>query len=148
MRPLLLSSSLVTAATITLLAQTVGSLPDESKQKLLPSCTISGRVVTAAEGIPLKSAHVMLIEENAGRDPWCQSQFPVSKPTGGYRSSTEPSMDTEAAILVLGLSVCASSCPSGGVKQCVKCFKVGLQDIGQKFGHAFLERLLFGLYFL
>ncbi|HKW26083.1 MAG TPA: carboxypeptidase-like regulatory domain-containing protein, partial [Terriglobales bacterium] len=54
-------------ATITLAAQAVSPESDQSKQNL---CTVAGRVVTAAEGTPLKSVHVMLTAENPGRrDP-------------------------------------------------------------------------------
>jgi hypothetical protein len=41
--------------------------PEQSKQNL---CTVAGRVVTAAEGTPLKSVHVMLAAEKPARgDP-------------------------------------------------------------------------------
>jgi hypothetical protein len=66
MRCVLLLAATITAA-ITLAAQAVSPQPDQSKQNL---CTVAGRVVTAAEGTPLKSVHVMLTAENPGRrDP-------------------------------------------------------------------------------
>ena len=66
MRSAFLLAAIITAA-IALAAQTTAPLPDQSKQNL---CTVAGRVVTAAEGTPLKSAHVMLAAENPARgDP-------------------------------------------------------------------------------
>lgn len=63
MRYALRLAAIVTAA-ITLAGQAGGPQPDQSKQNL---CTVGGRVVTAAEGTPLKSAHVMLMAEHAER---------------------------------------------------------------------------------
>src|SRR6185437_8411894 len=40
--------------------------PNQATQNL---CTVAGKIVTAAEGTPLKSAHVMLMAENSGREP-------------------------------------------------------------------------------
>jgi Carboxypeptidase regulatory-like domain len=66
MRYALVLAVIITAA-IALAAQTTAPLPDQSKQNL---CTVAGRVVTAAEGTPLKSVHVMLAAENPARgDP-------------------------------------------------------------------------------
>jgi hypothetical protein len=66
MRYALVLAAIITAS-ITLASQAVSSQPDESKQNL---CTVAGRVVTAAEGTPLKSARVMLMAENSGqREP-------------------------------------------------------------------------------
>jgi protocatechuate 3,4-dioxygenase beta subunit len=66
MRSVLLSSAVVLTAAITLSAQAKSPQPSQSKKEL---CTVAGRVVTAAEGNPLKSAHVMLMEQNAAREP-------------------------------------------------------------------------------
>lgn len=35
----------------------------------LPPCTVSGRVVTTAEGSPLKSTYIILVEEHGGNEP-------------------------------------------------------------------------------
>src|SRR5437660_5020696 len=43
--------------------------PDSSEQKQVAPCSVSGRVVTAADSTPLKSAHVYMREENPGREP-------------------------------------------------------------------------------
>ncbi len=53
----------VLATTANLLAQS--SAPPGSKRPDDAPCTVSGRVVTAAEGFPLKSARVLLIPEHA-----------------------------------------------------------------------------------
>ncbi len=63
MRCALLLAAITTAA-ITVAAQVAAPQPDQSKQNL---CSVAGRVVTAAEGTPLKSAHVMLMAEHAER---------------------------------------------------------------------------------
>jgi len=65
MRYALVLAAIITAA-ITLAPQVVSPPPDQSKQNL---CTVTGKVVTAAEGTPLKSAHVMLMAENPGSEP-------------------------------------------------------------------------------
>ncbi len=55
------------ALVIASMAQTPasGSAPADKKQP--DPCTVSGRVVTAAEGAPIKSARVGLVEHDAGR---------------------------------------------------------------------------------
>ena len=63
MRYALVLAAIITAA-ITLAAQSAAPQPNQSTQNL---CTVAGRVVTAAEGTPLKSVHVMLAAENGGR---------------------------------------------------------------------------------
>ncbi|HEV2116837.1 MAG TPA: carboxypeptidase-like regulatory domain-containing protein [Terriglobales bacterium] len=65
MRSVLLLSVVVTAAIISAVGQAAASQADQSKQNL---CTVAGRVVTAAEGTPLKSVQVMLTAENPGRE--------------------------------------------------------------------------------
>ena len=65
MRSVLLLSVVVTAAISSALGQAAASQADQSKQNL---CTVAGRVVTAAEGTPLKSVQVMLTAENPGRE--------------------------------------------------------------------------------
>ena len=55
------------------IASSANSLPAQrtlpSKPKQEPPCTVAGRVVTAAEGNPLKSAYVILIQEHGGTEP-------------------------------------------------------------------------------
>jgi protocatechuate 3,4-dioxygenase beta subunit len=65
MQPMLLLAMIVVAA----LAQTTApphDKPDENSRSL---CTVSGRVVTAADGTPLRSAHVALRPELSGPHP-------------------------------------------------------------------------------
>src|ERR1039457_399948 len=42
---------------------------EKSAEKQAQLCTVSGRVVTTAEGAPIKSARVMLVQENAKNRP-------------------------------------------------------------------------------
>jgi len=68
MRPKLLLATIVAAA-LSSPAQTTApphGKPDEDSHSL---CTVSGRVVTATEGVPLKSAHVLLQPEVSGARP-------------------------------------------------------------------------------
>ncbi|HKC70851.1 MAG TPA: carboxypeptidase-like regulatory domain-containing protein, partial [Terriglobales bacterium] len=58
--------AVVITASITLAAQSAAPQPNQATQNL---CTVAGKIVTAAEGTPLKSAHVMLMAENSGREP-------------------------------------------------------------------------------
>ncbi len=64
MRYILLALAIASAAN-SLPAQR--TLPSKPKQE--PPCTVAGRVVTAAEGNPLKSAYVILIQEHGGSEP-------------------------------------------------------------------------------
>src|SRR5579872_1734909 len=66
MRSVLLLSALITAVAVNLLAQAAAPQPSPPKQEL---CAVAGRVVTAAEGTPLRSAHVLLIAERTGLEP-------------------------------------------------------------------------------
>lgn len=66
MRSVLLLSALITAVAVNLIAQAAAPQPSRPKQEL---CAVAGRVVTAAEGTPLRSAHVLLIAERPGREP-------------------------------------------------------------------------------
>ena len=66
MRSVLLSSAVVLALAITLLAQAAPPQSSTPKQEL---CAVAGRVVTAAEGTPLRSARVLLIAERSGSQP-------------------------------------------------------------------------------
>ena len=56
----------VLAATFTIFAQTSASGPSKPAEPTAASCTVTGRVVTAADGSPLKSARVALMREHAG----------------------------------------------------------------------------------
>jgi hypothetical protein len=57
----------ILAAALKLLAQTPAPAPDQATEKSPPPCMVSGRVVTATEGSPLKLARVALIPETEGR---------------------------------------------------------------------------------
>ena len=59
----------VLAATLPVFAQKPASAPNKPEEQVAASCTVSGRVVTAAEGSPLKSARVALVREHAGSSP-------------------------------------------------------------------------------
>jgi hypothetical protein len=62
-------SALVTyAAAIVLLIQTPTSPTPKPAEEAPPPCTVSGSVVTAAEGTPLKSSRVVLIPEHERRE--------------------------------------------------------------------------------
>ncbi len=66
MRSVLLLTTVI-ALGISLLAQTSAPISKGEKSKSATFCTVSGRVVTAAEGNPLKLAHVALAPEHQGR---------------------------------------------------------------------------------
>src|SRR5271167_1316308 len=51
------------------MAQTPAAQSGQADKKQPDPCTVSGRVVTAAEGAPIKSARVALVEQTAGRHP-------------------------------------------------------------------------------
>ncbi len=51
------------------MAQTPATQSGQADKRQPDPCTISGRVVTAAEGTPTKSARVALVEQNAARHP-------------------------------------------------------------------------------
>jgi protocatechuate 3,4-dioxygenase beta subunit len=51
------------------MAQTPATQSGQADKRQPDPCTISGRVVTAAEGTPIKSARVALVEQNAARHP-------------------------------------------------------------------------------
>jgi protocatechuate 3,4-dioxygenase beta subunit len=55
-------------AALALLIQITASPTPKSAEKVPPPCTVSGRVVTAAEGTPLKSSRVVLIAEHRQRE--------------------------------------------------------------------------------
>jgi hypothetical protein len=67
MRSLVSLTAIFMATTLLLVAQK-NPPPDESKDAVAPVCSVSGRVVTVADGTPLKSAHVVLMMKDAGRD--------------------------------------------------------------------------------
>jgi Carboxypeptidase regulatory-like domain len=51
--------------TLSLFVQSPAATPAKPREKV-PPCSVSGRVVTAAEGNPLKSARVILVPEQRG----------------------------------------------------------------------------------
>src|SRR6516164_6111475 len=55
------------ALSLILVAQTPATQSSKQPQKTPPPCVVSGTVVTAAEGTPLKSAKVALVPEHEGR---------------------------------------------------------------------------------
>ncbi|PYX16213.1 MAG: hypothetical protein DMG84_08540 [Acidobacteria bacterium] len=55
----------ILAATLPLFAQKPASAPNKPEGQVAASCTVSGRVVTAAEASPLKAARVALTREQA-----------------------------------------------------------------------------------
>jgi hypothetical protein len=59
----------ILAATLPLSTQKPALAPNKSEDQVAASCTVSGRVVTAAEGSPLKSARVALIREHGRSSP-------------------------------------------------------------------------------
>lgn len=58
----------VLAATLILLLQSPAPLTPKTAERGVPRCTISGRVVTSADGTPLKSSRLALIGEHESRD--------------------------------------------------------------------------------
>jgi Carboxypeptidase regulatory-like domain len=60
-----LPASAVIVLTLSLLAQNSTPSPDKPSQHTVTPAVVSGRVVTAAEGNPLKSAHVALTPEHS-----------------------------------------------------------------------------------
>jgi hypothetical protein len=67
MRPVVLLFAFLPVAATFVFSQT-SARTDSSKDTTVALCQVSGRVVTAADNTPLKSAHVLLEERNAGRD--------------------------------------------------------------------------------
>ena len=63
----MLSALVAYTAVVFLFAQSPASA-SKLADKAAPACTVSGRVVTAAEGTPLASSHVVLIPENEQRE--------------------------------------------------------------------------------
>src|SRR6266571_4166111 len=59
----------ILAATLPLFAQKPASAPNKPEGQVAASCTVSGRVVTAAEASPLKAARVALTREHGGSSP-------------------------------------------------------------------------------
>jgi len=59
----------ILAATLPPFAQKPASAPNKPEGQVAASCTVSGRVVTAAEASPLKAARVALTREHGGSSP-------------------------------------------------------------------------------
>src|SRR5438309_7003552 len=66
MRSVLLSGTVIALAT-NLLTQTSAPTSKGEESKSAISCSVSGRVVSAADGNPLKSAHLALVPEHRAR---------------------------------------------------------------------------------
>ena len=64
----MLSAPLIFVAGLVLLQQPTPAQNAKSGEKVPPPCTVSGRVVTAIEGTPIKSSRVALIPERKGDD--------------------------------------------------------------------------------
>jgi uncharacterized GH25 family protein len=87
--------SLLVLAAATAGAQSLPPVTARVDEKAAPLCTVSGRVLTAAEGAPIKSARVVLIQENAKKQPEIfgaitdsDGHFQVKNvPAGRYRFS-------------------------------------------------------------
>jgi hypothetical protein len=56
----------VIVVSLSLFAQTSAPSPDATEERPASSCVVAGRVVTAAEGNPLKSVRVVLVPEQSG----------------------------------------------------------------------------------
>lgn len=65
---MLLPVLVTSAAALILLTQSPALPTSRSAEKVPPPCTVSGRVVAAADGTPLKSSRVALLPEHASRD--------------------------------------------------------------------------------
>ena len=65
---MLLPVLVTSAAALILLTQSPGLPTSKSAEKVPPPCTVSGRVVTATDGTPLKSSRLALLPEHASRD--------------------------------------------------------------------------------
>jgi protocatechuate 3,4-dioxygenase beta subunit len=76
----ILSALLLAGTSVALVAQSVPSNLEKADGKLA-NCTVSGRVVTAGEGSPIKSARVTLILQNPGERQFYQS---TSNPEGQF----------------------------------------------------------------
>jgi hypothetical protein len=63
-----LSAPAMIAVAVTLLAQTSTPAPDKREEHPSSPCQVAGRVVTAADGTPLKSARVALMPEDRRSD--------------------------------------------------------------------------------
>src|ERR1700751_5537084 len=84
-----MSSSLLTSA-VALILFTQNPAPQTSKlaDKPPPPCTVTGRVVTAADGVPLKSSRVALIPEHRARG--AQSYAAQSDSSGRFIIKAAP----------------------------------------------------------
>src|SRR2546426_510667 len=68
----------ILAATLPLFAQKPASAPNKPEGQVAASCTVSGRVVTAAEASPLKAARVALTRNMADQVPPRTQQPPTA----------------------------------------------------------------------
>ncbi|MCU1271774.1 MAG: hypothetical protein JWN74_3068 [Acidobacteriaceae bacterium] len=65
----MLSTLVLHTAALILLVQSSAAPTSRASEKVAPKCIVSGRVVTAADGTPLKSSRVALMLEHQGREP-------------------------------------------------------------------------------
>jgi protocatechuate 3,4-dioxygenase beta subunit len=79
------------AAALILLGQSSTTVPAKTNEKVPPLCAVSGRVLSSAEGNPLKSARVVLVPEQRG-DSWRERQVysAVSDSDGGFTIKNVP----------------------------------------------------------
>jgi len=85
---IMLSVPVSYAAVLILLIQNSAPAPAKPSGKVPAPCTVSGRVVTAAEGAPLKSSRVALMLEHESREP--QVYAAVSDSDGGFTIKDVP----------------------------------------------------------
>src|SRR5215469_2513256 len=64
----MLTSLVTNTAALVLFIQITAPPASKPAEKIPPPCTVSGRVVTAAEGTPLKASRVALIPEHRQRE--------------------------------------------------------------------------------
>ena len=79
-----LPAAVVAALVLGLLAQSSAPSPDKTKEHPEAQCVVAGRVVTAAEGTPLKSARVGLVPERLGWETFSQSYATTSESDGRF----------------------------------------------------------------
>jgi hypothetical protein len=84
----MLSTLFSVAAALVLLPHVSAAQNSKPAEKLPPPCTVSGRVVTGAEGTPMKSSQVALIPER--KTPESQVYATISDSSGRFTSKTFP----------------------------------------------------------
>jgi hypothetical protein len=79
-----LPALVIAALALGLLAQSSGPSPDKTKEHPDSLCVVAGRVVTAAEGNPLKSARVGLVPERPGWEAFSHIYTTTSDSDGRF----------------------------------------------------------------